>query len=95
MRKIIDTIGSVDDLIENLFKTQEKINTLLVHMLTNFPKKCKLSFYNPKIIKPGVQPLDNQKICFDTASVDGITTIDCSYLVSNEKKLLEQTVPNP
>ena len=54
-------------------------------MLTNFPKKCKLSFYNPKIIKPGLQPFDNQKICFDTASVDGITTIDCSYLVSNEK----------
>ena len=83
---IVDTIGSVDDLIENLIKTQEKINTLLVHMLTNFPKKCKLSFYNPKIIKPGLQPFDNQKIYLDTASVDGTTTIDCSYLVSNEKK---------
>lgn len=81
MRKIIDTIGSVDDLIENLIKTQEKINTLLVHM----PKKCKLSFYNPKIIKPGLQPFDNQKIYLDTASVDGTTTIDRSYLVSNEK----------
>ncbi|MBS5889001.1 MAG: hypothetical protein KIB47_04030 [Clostridium sp.] len=81
MRKIIDTIGSVDDLIENLIKTQEKINTLLVHM----SKKCKLSFYNPKIIKPGLQPFDNQKIYLDTASVDGTTTIDCSYLVSNEK----------
>lgn len=49
------------------------------------PKKCKLSFYNPKIIKPGLQPFDNQKIYLDTASVDGTTTIDCSYLVSNEK----------
>ena len=55
-------------------------------MLTNYPKKCKLSFYNPKIIKPGLQPFDNQKIYLDTASVDGTTTIDCSYLVSNERK---------
>lgn len=72
---IIDTIGSLDDLIENYDNQAHIICSLLKAEFKKFSTVIPFSFYSPRIIKSGIKTFDTTKNYLDTSSVEGINEI--------------------
>ena len=98
---IVDTIGSIDDLIENLNKQNSQLNKLISKLFIKYTKnidKIKIgecSGYS--IIKSGINYFDSTKIYLDTASVDDDNIISKDYIITiNEKpsRANMQPIPN-
>ena len=72
---IVDTIGSIDELIENYDNQAHIICSLLKAELKKFSTVIPFSFYSPRIIKSGIKTFDTTKIYLDTSSVEGVNEI--------------------
>lgn len=72
---IVDTIGTIDDLIENYENQAHIICSLLKAELKKFSTVIPFSFYSPRIIKSGIKAFDTTKNYLDTSSVEGINEI--------------------
>ena len=72
---IVDTIGSIDDLIENYENQAHIICSLLKAELKKFSTVIPFSFYSPRIIKSGIKTFDTTKNYLDTSSVKGVNEI--------------------
>ena len=83
---IVNTIGSVDDLIENCQQQIDKICSILTTALTQFSDYKPISTYNPKIIKSGISSFDKNKIYLDTSSVEGINNISNGETITFSKR---------
>ena len=83
---IINTIGSVDELIENLQLQINKICSILEKSLDSFNKFIPLSYYSPEIIKSGIKKFNNLKYYLDTSSAEGINNIIDRTSISYNKK---------
>ncbi|VEU64247.1 Uncharacterised protein (plasmid) [Mycoplasmopsis bovirhinis] len=83
---IVNTIGSVDDLIENYQGRIKIICKILSASLKQFREKTFIKYYDPQIIKSGIDKFDNTKIYIDTSKVDGINTISGGDLITYENK---------
>jgi len=85
-RHIVNTIGSVDDLIENYQQEIDKICELLDKSLLQFPNRVEISSYNPKIIKSGIESFFNSKEYLDTSSVEGVNNISVGEKITISKR---------
>lgn len=83
---IVNTIGSVDDLIENYQGRIKIICKILSVSLKQFREKMFIKYYDLQIIKSGIDKFDNTKIYIDTSKVDGINTISGGDLITYENK---------
>ena len=83
---IVNTIGSVDDLIENYKKQADKISEILKKSLNKYKEYVTIDEYNPNIIKSGIKNFDNEKIYLDTSSINGINNITSGEIVTYNKK---------
>lgn len=83
---LIDTIGSVDDLIENIGLQREAMNSLIETKLSKFKSFCPIRNYNPEIIKPGLHAFEGQKIYLDTSCVEKTSPIDLTHLITENEK---------
>lgn len=83
---IVNTIGSVDDLIENYQYQMYNICSLLKQAIAIYKTKCFISEYNPIIIKSGIIKFDKEKIYLDTSCVEGINNISSGELITNERR---------
>lgn len=83
---IVNTIGSVDDLIENKQIQINKICMLLEESLQLYEEKIAISEYAPKIIKSGINRFDKAKNYLDTSCVEGINNISSSELIEYNKR---------
>ena len=83
---IVDTIGSIDDLIENYQMKVDKICEILSKSLLLYPRKTEISKYNPTIIKSGITPFSCIKEYLDTSSVDEINNIFKSEVITYKKR---------
>ena len=85
---IVDTIGSIDDLIEKnneiILKTHNLINNIYLKETNNLElvKISNLNYF--KICKSGIYEFENNKIYLDTAAVSDINIIDESYIIDYE-----------
>lgn len=83
---IVNTIGSVDDLIENKQKQIDKICLFLEVSLQLYEEKRSISEYAPEIIKSGINKFDKTKNYLDTSCVEGINNISSSELIEYNKR---------
>lgn len=83
---IVNTIGSVDDLIENYQSQIYNICALLERALDVYKTKCFISEYNPIIIKSGIKKFDKEKTYLDTSCIEGINNISSGELITVEKR---------
>ena len=83
---IVGTIGSVDDLIENIDKRVNCLNKILADSLSGFYEKVPFSYYNPKLVKTGIESFQGEKIYLDTSCVEGTNPIDYSYLITEGQR---------
>jgi type I restriction enzyme S subunit len=83
---IVGTIGSVDDLIENIDKRVNCLNKILADSLSGFYEKVPFSYYNPKLVKTGIESFQGEKIYLDTSCVEGTNPIDYSYLITEDQR---------
>lgn len=83
---IVNTIGSVDDLIENYEKQLETIYNLLKVSLSNYSEKVSISYYNPEIIKSGVKKFTDKKEYIDTSAINGINNINTTSQITYNKR---------
>ena len=83
---IVNTIGSVDDLIENYQSQIYNICALLECALDVYKNKCFISEYNPIIIKSGIIKFDKEKTYLDTSCIEGINNISSGELITVEKR---------
>ncbi len=72
---IVNTIGSVDDLIENYQQRITKICNLLSASLKQYEEKSTFEYYEPKIIKSGIIKFDKTKVYTDTSTIEGINNM--------------------
>ena len=83
---IVNTIGSVDDLIENYQKQADKICNILRQSLNKYNEYVTISEYDPDIIKSGIKMFDNEKTYLDTSSINGVNNITPGELITYNKK---------
>ena len=87
---IIDTIGSIDDLIENKQKENDKINLLIQSLFrkyTNNVEKIRIGDLGGYvIIKSGITNFEGSKIYLDTASVDKNGISSRGYIITMTEK---------
>ena len=79
---IVNTIGSVDDLIENYQERIYKIADILSKSLERYPNKTTIDYYQPFLIKSGIDTFDNEKEYLDTSSVEGINSISGGEIIT-------------
>lgn len=94
---IVNTIGSVDDLIENYQSQIDKICSILTTALSKYNSLTSISNYNPKIVKSGITSFDKNKIYLDTSSVEGINNISNGETITFSKRPSRanmQPIPN-
>ena len=94
---IVNTIGSVDDLIENYQKRIDKIANILTKSIEKYSKKVTIDYYHPIIIKSGIDKFNNIKNYLDTSSVDGINNISSNEEITYDSKPSRanmQPIPN-
>ena len=82
---IVNTIGSIDDLIENYQKQADKICDILKQSLNKYNDYIAIADYNPNIIKSGINNFDNEKVYLDTSSINNVNKIS-----SGEKVLFNK-----
>ena len=83
---IVNTIGSVDDLIENYQKQADKICDILRQSINKYNEYVTISEYDPDIIKSGIKMFDNEKTYLDTSSINGVNNITSGELITYNKK---------
>lgn len=84
---IVDTIGSLDDLLDNLKDQKAKIISLIQSKLKYFTSGIvDFNDLNPEIIKSGIHSFDKEKIYIDTSSVEGINNISNGERVTFKKR---------
>ena len=71
---IVNTIGSLDSLIENYDNQISKLLNILEISLTD-KSLVPLEYYKPHIVKSGIKKYNNTKNYLDTSSVEGINNI--------------------
>ncbi len=79
---IVNTIGSLDDLIENYQKRVSKTCDLLSISLKKYQNKTTIDFYNPKIIKSGITTFDKTKVYTDTSIIEGINNMSDGEVIT-------------
>ena len=79
---IVNTIGSIDDLIDNYNKQVNMICLILKQSLLKYNDKITIDSYNPTIIKSGIKPFDLTKNYLDTSSVNNLNNIEGKEVVS-------------
>ena len=83
---IVGTIGSVDDLIENIARKRNAINLILSTSLYAKNEVVPLSAYHPNLVKPGIDYFQNFKTYLDTSCVETTDPIDYGFQVSYDKR---------
>ena len=83
---IVNTIGSVDDLIENYQKRIETICDILNMSLQIYEDKVSIEYYNPEIIKSGITKFDKIKTYVDTSTLEGINNISDGEVIEYNKR---------
>lgn len=83
---IVNTIGSVDDLIENYHSQADKICLTLVQSLSVYDDRCLINEYDPFIVKSGIVKFDKEKTYLDTSCVEGINNISSGELITYSKR---------
>ena len=87
---IVDTIGSVDDLIEKyekiILKAHKLIDNIYLKETNNLElvKISELDYFN--ISKSGIKKFENNKIYLDTSAVSDINITDKSYIIDYENR---------
>ena len=83
---IVNTIGSVDDLIENYQERINKIADILSKSLEKYPNKITIDHYNPILIKSGINKFNDNKEYLDTSSVEGINNISIGETITYDQR---------
>ena len=83
---IVNTIGSVDDLIENYQKRINRICTILSISLRKYDEKVSIEYYKPKIIKSGIVKFDKTKVYTDTSTIEGINNMSDGEIITFSKR---------
>ena len=83
---IINTIGSIDDLIDNYNKQVDIICLILEQNLLKYNDKITIDNYNPTIIKSGIKPFHLTKIYLDTSCVNNLNKIEGKEVVSYKER---------
>lgn len=94
---IVNTIGSVDNLIENYQSQIYNICSILEKALTIYETQCTINEYDPEIIKSGIVKFDKEKTYLDTSCVEGINNISSGELITYAKRPSRanmQPIPN-
>ena len=71
---IVNTIGSLDNLIENYDNQISKLLNILEISLSD-KSRVPFEYYKPQIVKSGIKKYNNTKNYLDTSSVEGINNI--------------------
>ena len=91
---IVNTIGSVDDLIENYQLRIDKIIYILGNSLNSYNEKVNIEHYKPKIIKSGIDKFDINKLYVDTSAINDINKIsDCAIIKYDNRPLRANMQP--
>lgn len=72
---IVNTIGSIDELIENYKSQENAIIDLLRKKISQFPLKTSLGDYTIEIVGSGIPRFDFYKEYLDTSSIEGVNRI--------------------
>lgn len=83
---IVNTIGSIDDLMENYQQEIDKICELLDKSLLQYLNKVEISVYKPRLIKSGIDSFSNSKEYLDTSSVEGVNNISAGEEITISKR---------
>ncbi len=83
---IVNTIGSVDELIESYQSQADKICQTLEQALSVHDDRCLINEYDPFIIKSGIVKFDKEKTYLDTSCVEGINNISSGELITYSKR---------
>ncbi len=83
---IVNTIGSIDELIENYQSQADKICQTLEQALSVHDYRCLINEYDPFIIKSGIVKFDKEKTYLDTSCVEGINNISSGELITYSKR---------
>ena len=84
---IVDTIGSLDNLLDNLKDRKVKIISIIQSKLKEFTSgTIDFSELKPEIIKSGIYSFDKEKFYIDTSSVEGINNISNGEIVTFKKR---------
>ena len=83
---IVNTIGSVDDLIENYQKRINKICNILSISLKKYRNKVTIEHYAPIIIKSGIIKFDKTKVYTDTSTIEGINNMSNGEIITFNKR---------
>ena len=83
---IINTIRSVDNLIENHQEIINKICNILSISLKRYENVVTIEHYDPKKIKSGIIKFDKAMVYTDTSTIGGIDNISngANWCVSNK-----------
>ena len=93
---IVGTIGSVDDLIENIESRKRCLNSILETSLKRYSSCVPFQSYHPILVKTGISPFDGDKVYLDTSCVSGTDPTDYSYIVQyGERPSRANMQPSP
>ena len=85
-RHIVNTIGSVDDLIEKYQAQISKICSLLELSLSQYGQEVEIEHYHPKIIKSGISEFKGDKEYIDTSSIEGVNNLFSGESITYDKR---------
>ena len=83
---IVNTIGSVDDLIEKCQAQISKICSLLELSLSQYGREVEIEHYHPKIIKSGIGEFKGGKEYIDTSSIEGVNNLFSGETITYGKR---------
>ena len=69
-------------MIENYQERIYKIADILSKSLERYPNKTTIDYYQPFLIKSGIDTFDNEKEYLDTSSVEGINSISGGEIIT-------------
>jgi type I restriction enzyme S subunit len=93
---IVGTIGSVDDLIENIESRKRCLNSILETSLKRYSSCVPFQSYHPILVKTGISPFDGDKVYLDTSCVSETDPTDYSYIVQyGERPSRANMQPSP
>ena len=73
-------------MIENYRERINKIADILSKSLEKYPNKTTIDYYNPVIIKSGINDFDGKKEYLDTSSVEGINNISADERIAYDQR---------
>lgn len=86
MAHIVGTIGSVDNLIENIESRKRCLNSILITSLKQYSYHVPFKSYEPNLVKTGIVNFEGEKIYLDTSCVNGTDPTDYSYVVRYDER---------